>query len=366
MTLKEKIEKNRLLNLLLSSFLYLLFKLIRIIKKRSNNNLETIAIIVFHKLGDSVFVLPALKKIIEEHSNKRIYIFCYRDTQNIYEKVITGVKYVILDKSNFLFDGRFASKESRRLLKSINPSTIVDLTGTIVSASLVFNSNANHILGINEPYYKAIYDDYHAIRKSPHLTDIYLDAIYNFCLTTDRNYDSYPIRNKRNGDIFIQPFAGWPAKEWSFIKFLELYKRLNVENECAFIVPKSSIKSDVYKQMIDDEIRVIETESISHFINLLDRCKLFISNDSGPLQIAALYGVPTLSIYGPTNPKFHMPIGSLHRFVRKKIKCTPIDTKYCFTFGGRYCPHYDCLVLLSTDEIFNKAREILVDITINN
>ncbi len=366
MTLKEKIDKNRLLNVLLISFSYMLFKLIRIIKKRSNNNLETIVIIVFHKLGDSVFVLPALKKIIEEHSKNKIYIFCHKDTQNIYEKVIADVKYVIIEKSNFLLNGRIASKEARRLLKSINPDAIVDLTGTIVSASLVFNSNANQIVGINEPYYKAIYDDYHIVRNTPHLIDIYLDAIDNFCLIKERNYGSYPIRHKKNGDIFIQPFAGWPAKEWNFIKFLELYKRLSIENECAFIVPKYSIKSDVYNAMINDDIRIIETESVSHFINLLDKCKLFISNDSGPLQIASLFGVATFSIYGPTNPKFHMPLGSLHRFVQKKIKCSPIDTKYCFTFGGRYCPHYDCLALLSTDEIYNKVREILIDITINS
>ena len=87
---------------------------------------------------------------------------------------------------------------------------------------------------------------------------------------------------------------------------------------------------------------------------------LLISNDSGPIYLADYFGVPTLSIYGPTNPEFSMPLSKHHDFIQKKLNCSPKkNEQYCFTDGGYYCPSYECMNQLTVDEVYNLSSSIL-------
>src|SRR5438132_2492378 len=56
---------------------------------------------------------------------------------------------------------------------------------------------------------------------------------------------------------------------------------------------------------------------------LLRRCRLFITNDSGPLHIAAAVGAPTVVILGPTDPLVFGPRDTLHEIVRAPLPCSP-------------------------------------------
>ena len=61
-------------------------------------------------------------------------------------------------------------------------------------------------------------------------------------------------------------------------------------------------------------------------ISNIKKCSLIIGNDSGVIQIAASIGKPTFTIYGPTNPKFHLPLDNekYNRFSQHKINCTQV------------------------------------------
>ena len=65
----------------------------------------------------------------------------------------------------------------RKLLESLKPELIFDLTGTITSASLIVSSKAKKIIGHNSKYYRAVYDHFTPIRNTPHLIDRYLDVV---------------------------------------------------------------------------------------------------------------------------------------------------------------------------------------------
>jgi lipopolysaccharide heptosyltransferase II len=56
---------------------------------------------------------------------------------------------------------------------------------------------------------------------------------------------------------------------------------------------------------------------------LLRRCRLFLTNDSGPLHIAAAVGAPTVAILGPTDPAVFGPRGTPHEIVRVPLPCSP-------------------------------------------
>jgi ADP-heptose:LPS heptosyltransferase len=81
-------------------------------------------------------------------------------------------------------------------------------------------------------------------------------------------------------------------------------------------------------RMLPDTVRhrVINSAgklSIDEFIALLRHVHLCISNDSGPLHIAAALGIPTVSFFGPETPSLYGPVGVGHIVFYAGLYCSP-------------------------------------------
>src|SRR5438270_5594254 len=88
--------------------------------------------------------------------------------------------------------------------------------------------------------------------------------------------------------------------------------------------------------------------SISH-------CSVIVTNDSGPLHLAAALAVPSASIFGPTDPARTVIPGAT-RVVRKHVSCGP-----CYE---RECPLRDhrCMTEISVDEVYTAAVGLLQEV----
>ena len=63
---------------------------------------------------------------------------------------------------------------------------------------------------------------------------------------------------------------------------------------------------------------------------LLKKCAFIVSNDSGPMHIAAAVGTPVLGIFGPTNPLLQGPYGESHLVVRREgLDCLGCNLTSC-------------------------------------
>lgn len=100
-----------------------------------------------------------------------------------------------------------------------------------------------------------------------------------------------------------------------------------------------------------------------HFLKsaaLLARCHLLITNDSALMHAAAALQVPTVAIFGPTNPTYVRPLQSRYRIVRKDLPCSP-----CFFYSRRplrcYRPErdYACLNWIEPEEVLEAAFSLL-------
>ncbi|HEX2746839.1 MAG TPA: glycosyltransferase family 9 protein [Verrucomicrobiales bacterium] len=58
-------------------------------------------------------------------------------------------------------------------------------------------------------------------------------------------------------------------------------------------------------------------------------CRAVVTHDSGPLQLAALLGVPTIAIFGPTEPAHTAPAGGPHTVIRRHVECSPCFLDKC-------------------------------------
>lgn len=326
---------------------------------RSKNG--NLIIISLHRLGDTVFTVPAIREILNHYKNYSKIIFCYEESGSIYKKIFED-RIIILNKNHFKFGSRIATSGLRKILKTNDPEIIFDLTGAVNSASLIFNSTASQIIGMNDRIFKNIYSKYIRKRKAPHLIDTYLD-VADLVIPVERNHEVYLFKynENKNGKIFIHPFAGWKAKEWNLEKFIQLGKTLNNNYEVVFISKNDAFSNKTRSELKKLNIEVITTQTVDDLIAELGKCSLIISNDSGPVHLASMFGIPTFSIYGPTNPLYSAPSGEHHEFIQKKIECSPLENKqYCLTDAGRSgCPSFDCMNFLTIDEVLQKLYPFL-------
>jgi len=69
--------------------------------------------------------------------------------------------------------------------------------------------------------------------------------------------------------------------------------------------------------------------TVRRLMALIKQCRLFITNDTGPMHIATAFGVPTVAIFGPTDPATTSPFGSRHELVRHPVDCSPCLLREC-------------------------------------
>jgi heptosyltransferase-2 len=86
---------------------------------------------------------------------------------------------------------------------------------------------------------------------------------------------------------------------------------------------------------------------------VLGQLDLLITNDSGPMHLAASLGVPCLALFGPTDPSRTRPVGRGNQVLYTDRWCSP-----CFR---RRCPllHHRCMRDLSVDQVVDDAKRLL-------
>jgi lipopolysaccharide heptosyltransferase II len=94
--------------------------------------------------------------------------------------------------------------------------------------------------------------------------------------------------------------------------------------------------------------------SVKQVAALIEGCRSLICNDSGLMHIAVAVGTPVVAIYGPTDIRRTRPWGAANTIIRHELPCSP-----CFKLEGeaqlRACPHHDCLMTITPEEVFERA-----------
>jgi len=87
---------------------------------------------------------------------------------------------------------------------------------------------------------------------------------------------------------------------------------------------------------------------------VLSRLRLLLTNDSGPMHLAAALGVPVVAVFGPTDWRETAPVGAGHRLVREPVECSPCKL--------RECPiDHRCMRLVTVERVLGEARAALAD-----
>jgi heptosyltransferase-2 len=92
--------------------------------------------------------------------------------------------------------------------------------------------------------------------------------------------------------------------------------------------------------------------TLPELIGVLSRLSLLVTNDSGPMHLAAALGVPVVAVFGPTDWRETAPVGARQRLVREDVSCAPCKL--------RECPiDHRCMRLVTAGRVASAALELL-------
>ncbi|MCM8799574.1 MAG: lipopolysaccharide heptosyltransferase II [Candidatus Omnitrophica bacterium] len=160
--------------------------------------------------------------------------------------------------------------------------------------------------------------------------------------------------------LAIHPSATCPSKIWPAERFAQVADRLIKKyNFKVFIVAGAKdkeIAKNVLENMKYKAVDLSGALSLSELASLLKRCKLFISNDSGPVHISSALGTPVISIFGRNqlglSPLRWGPLGKYDRVIHKEVGCIECLAHNCQR-------GFLCLKAITVDDVLNIAEEIL-------
>ncbi|MCX6149036.1 MAG: glycosyltransferase family 9 protein [Ignavibacteriales bacterium] len=330
------------------------FKSIRFLLAKRKRNSNKILIISFKLLGDTILTIPAIKYLKNNFPDKDITIFCFEESKVLYNIAFTDISYETFAKNEINLDSIFVNLKVLKKIWKQKPEFIIDFTSGLFTALILLLSSSKINIGFNLQIFGCIYDCFLTKKKEPHLVDMYADPIKKYLHQESVRTDYYfPTVIIPEGTILLNPFAGWKAKEWGIKKYFELGLRLKLEYNIKFVMAQNSLLKDFEIEFYKEKIDIIFTKNINELICEINKSILLISNDSGPIHIAAFLGKPTFSIYGPTNPSYSIPKGKNHNYVQKILKCSSNDNEqYCFTNAGRNgCSTNECMNLLTVEDV---------------
>lgn len=148
-----------------------------------------------------------------------------------------------------------------------------------------------------------------------------------------------------------------PAKRWTpegFAGVLSFFSRERNLVPLIFGGPEDSDACKGVSELVGARhLDLSGKVTLRQFMALVSNIKVFITNDSGPMHIAAALGVPTVAVFGSTDPALTGPVGRSTAVVIKKAECSP-----CFERVCRY-RHYKCLSLVRGDDVIGAAQGLI-------
>ncbi len=170
--------------------------------------------------------------------------------------------------------------------------------------------------------------------------------------------DEYLVQRNLQGKLIIgiNPCASYDFKRWSAERFAAVADILAKKNNATILLFGSPNEQSIINQVMGAmQEPAIDTSSLTLFqaFELIGRLKLFVTNDSAPMHVAAALGTPLVAIHGPINLKKFYPLADQVRSISKKLPCLP-----CKDIAA--CKARLCFDLVTVDEVYQACLDLLV------
>jgi heptosyltransferase-2 len=147
-----------------------------------------------------------------------------------------------------------------------------------------------------------------------------------------------------------------PAKRWLLHRYALLADRLIGAFHADVLIfgsrAERPLAEEIARAMKHTPVILAGETSLRQLMALLAQCHLVVSNDSGPMHLAAALGLPLVAIFGSTNERATGPVGPRTRVVKHPVACSPC--------GLRECPiDFRCMKAVTVEDVSKAATKLV-------
>jgi heptosyltransferase II len=326
-------------------------------------------------IGDAIMSLPALRAVRRRFPEAEITVLARPWVSALYESERSIDKVMVLEGAPGLRDWHAKLDLVRRLRRG-NFDLAVLFPNSFESAAVVRLAGVKRIIGyardgrsfllteaIRAPksgeiavherfYYLELLRRAGLIEKIPDTPEIRLDGIGELRAKGEKRFKTFGVTLPVIG---VSPGAAYgSAKRWLPERFAESAARLAAEMGASVAVFGSAAE----KALCEEVARAANgrnfagATTLREFIEMTAACRVFLTNDSGAMHIASALGVPSVTVFGPTDETATGPLGPAARLVREPVDCAP-----CLL---RECPiDHRCMTRVTADQVVEAAEQLL-------
>lgn len=326
---------------------------------------QRIIIIDLLYLGDLMFATPFIKELRKNFPKARI------------DLIVNSAFHSIMEDNTKLdnvysYDKEWTLKQSIEFAKLISKNNYdlgINIHGSWRSAILLRLINPTYIIGYGKKG-QLFLNRRLTQPQNQHMVDIYLNLLREMDLRVESSLPYLEIKksvqdeidkkliswgiNPKEKLIALNTGGTWPTKRWTAKGFAQLGDILNRKYGRVILIGSLGdlpLVEGIVNLMETKPVIVTGKTNLRELAALLARCDLVISNDSGPVHVAAAVGTPTITIFGPSDDLKYRPLGEKHKIVKAPIDCRPC--------GKHQCPlnHHHCMTEIKVDAIIDEIEK---------
>ncbi len=145
------------------------------------------------------------------------------------------------------------------------------------------------------------------------------------------------------------------AKRWPPERFARIGDWASENWGARVLVMGSGMEQDICKRlcrlMTHEPVNLCGRTSLGEAMGLISRCHMFVSNDSGLMHMAAALRIPTVAVFGSTDPVATGPRGANVRVVRHETACAPCLKTECPT-------DFRCMLSIDPEEVWQVMEDL--------
>ena len=166
-----------------------------------------------------------------------------------------------------------------------------------------------------------------------------------------RSVDNWIATNQLGQFAFFSPGGGWASKRWPSDQYAALAEKLGRDYGLTVVMNRGPDERDMdnaYRRANAIRARLFSGD-VEHLAAVLTRARLAVGGDTGPLQLAAALAVPTVALFGPTDPARNGPYSELCTVIRKTGATT-------YRRGNAFSP---AMLAITPDEVAAACGQLL-------
>ncbi len=303
-------------------------------------------------LGSITHATLLLRALKEKWPHTRLSFLCFPEVAPLVERLPLVDEMVVLDDSSYwrllVTVLAFVLRQWRR-----RPDLVIDLEvhskfSTILATLTCARDRAGFYVDTSR-FRHGLYTHLLYYQRLRHVQEAYRQLGRALGLDPDVGQPVRPNIAAAEQEAvrkLVAPREGWSRRllvvnvnagelclerRWEPAKFARVMAEFAGREDLLIVMigsPAEAEYTESVRQLVPGELRdrILNTAgqiSFGEFLALLEQADVLLTNDTGPLHLAAALGVPTVSLWGPGLPDTYRPLHGEHRVVWKSVYCSP-------------------------------------------